>query len=87
MIDNSFSLRLGVSRIDALEHYLAANPNETKNRVIAGTGETYLKETGHWNDELPTGSQNDHPGDLRRPKLSERVARLKKAISEMANKS
>lgn len=45
MIDKPFSIRLGVRRIDALEHYLAANPNETKNRVIAGTGETYLKET------------------------------------------
>ena len=87
MNDKPISIRLGARRMDALEHYLAANPNETRNGVIAGAVETYLKETGHWNDALPTGSRNDHTDDRRRPTLSERVARLEKAISEMTKKN
>jgi hypothetical protein len=82
MTDKPISIRLGARRMDALEHYLAANPNESRNGVIAGAVEAYLKETGHWSDVLPAGSRNDHPDDRRRPTLSERVAHLEKTVSK-----
>lgn len=85
MNDKPISIRLGARRMDALEHYLAANPNETRNGVIAGAVEAYLKETGYWSDTLPAESRLDHPDDRRRPTLSERVARLEGMISELAN--
>ena len=37
--------------MDALERYLAANPGETRNGVIAGAVEQYLRETGFWEDD------------------------------------
>ena len=83
MTDKPISIRLGPRRMDALERYLLANPNETRNGVIAGAVETYLKDTGYWNDALPLGSRIGHPDDRRRPTLSERVARLEGMISEL----
>jgi hypothetical protein len=86
MTDKPISIRLGARRMDALERYLVANPNENRNGVIAGAVEAYLKETGHWNDTLPVGSRNDHPDDRRRPTLSERVARLEEIMSQLTKK-
>ena len=86
MNDKPISIRLGARRMDALEHYLAANPSETRNGVISGAVEAYLKETGYWSDKLPAESRLDHPDDRRRPTLSERVARLEGIISELADK-
>jgi hypothetical protein len=83
MTDKPISIRLGARRMDALEHYLAANPNESRNGVIAGAVEAYLKETGYWPDSLPAGSRNDHPDDRRRPTLSERVAHLEDTVSQL----
>jgi len=83
MTDRPISIRLGARRMDALEHYLAANPNESRNGVIAGAVEAYLKETGYWTDSLPAGSRNDHPDDRRRPTLSERVAHLEETVSQL----
>ena len=83
MTDKPISIRLGARRMDALEHYLAANPNESRNGVIAGAVEAYLKETGYWTDSLPAGSRNDHADDRRRPTLSERVAHLEETVSQL----
>ena len=83
MTDKPISIRLGARRMDALEHYLAANPNESRNGVIAGAVEAYLKETGYWTDSLPAGSRNDHTDDRRRPTLSERVAHLEETVSQL----
>ena len=83
MTDKPISIRLGARRMDALEHYLAANPNESRNGVIAGAVEAYLKETGYWTDSLPADSRNDHPDDRRRPTLSERVAHLEETVSQL----
>lgn len=83
MTDKPISIRLGARRMDALEHYLAANPNESRNGVIAGAVEAYLQETGYWTDSLPAGSRNDHPDDRRRPTLSERVAHLEETVSQL----
>jgi hypothetical protein len=85
MNDNPISIRLGARRMDALERYLAANPNETRNGVIAGAVEAYLKETGYWSDALPVGSRLDHPDDRRRPTLSERVKRLEGVVEGLLN--
>ena len=80
MEDKPISIRLGARRMEALERYLAANPGETRNGVIAGAVEQYLRETGFWQDDLPLDSRLDHPDDLRRPTLSERVKRLEEIV-------
>ena len=82
MEDKPISVRLGARRMDALERYLEAHPDETRNGVIAGAVEQYLRETGFWSDELPPGSHLGHPDDRRRPTLSERVKRLETIIEK-----
>ena len=69
--------------MDALERYLAANPGETRNGVIAGAVEQYLRETGFWEDDLPPDSRLDHLDDRRRPTLSERVKRLEEIVDSL----
>ncbi len=83
MEDKPISIRLGTRRMYALEQYLTANPDETRNGVIAGAVELYLKETGFWQDELPPDNRLDHPDDRRRPTLSERVKRLEAIVEKM----
>jgi hypothetical protein len=83
MEDKPISIRLGARRMDALERYLAANPGETRNGVIAGAVEQYLRETGFWEDDLPPDSRLDHPDDRRRPTLSERVKRLEDLVAQL----
>lgn len=83
MEDKPISIRLGARRMEALERYLASNPGETRNGVIAGAVEQYLRETGFWLDDLPPDSRLDHPDDLRRPTLSERVKRLEDLMSKL----
>lgn len=83
MEDKPISVRLGTRRMDALERYLEAHPDEKRNGVIAAAVETYLKETGFWEDELPHDSRLDHPDDRRRPTLSERVKRLEDIVDEL----
>ena len=83
MEDKPISVRLGARRMDALERYLAANPGESRNGVIAGALEAYLRETGFWDDTLPEDSRLDHPDDRRRPTLSERVKRLEAIVDEL----
>lgn len=80
MPDKPISLRLGARRMDALERYLEAHPDETRNGVIAGAVEEYLRASGFWNDVLPEGSHNRHPDDRMRPTLSERVAKLEEIV-------
>ena len=83
MTDKPISIRLGARRMDALEHYLAANPTESRNGVISGAVEAYLKENGYWIASLPAGSRNDHTDDRRKPTLSERVAHLEETMSQL----
>ncbi len=83
MSDKPISVRLGARRMDALDRYLEANPDETRNGVIAGAVEDYLKATGFWDDSLPSGSRLGHPDDRRRPTLSERVKRLEDIMAVM----
>ena len=87
MEDKPISVRLGARRMDALERYLAANPGETRNGVIAGAVEQYLKETGFWEDELPLGSHTGHPDDRKRPTLSERVRRLEEIVARLGTQA
>ena len=84
MTDKPTFVRLGARHMDALEHYLAANANESPNRVIVGAVEAYRKETGYWTDSLTTGSRNDHAVDRRRPTLSEHVAHLEETVSQLS---
>lgn len=84
MEDKPISIRLGARRMGALERYLAANPDETRNGVVAGAVEQYLRESGFWQDDLPLDSRLDHPDDLRRPTLSERVKRLEDLVARLA---
>ncbi len=83
MEDKPISIRLGARRMEALERYLAANPSETRNGVIAGAVEQYLRESGFWQNDLPSDSRLDDPDDLRRPTLSERVKRLEDFMSKL----
>ena len=82
MEDKPISVRLGARRMDALARYLDAHDGETRNGVIAGALEQYLKETGYWEDELPPGSHIGHPDDRRRPTISERVRRLEAIVEK-----
>ncbi len=83
MEDKPISIRLGARRMEALERYLAANPGETRNGVIAGAVEQYLRETNFWQDNIPPDNRLDHPDDLRRPTLSERVKRLEDLVAKL----
>ena len=83
MDDKPISVRLGARRMDALERYLEEHPDETRNGVIAGAVEQYLKDTGFWEDELPPGSHIGHPDDRRRPTISERVKRLEEIVAKL----
>lgn len=83
MEDKPISIRLGARRMDALERYLSSNPGETRNGVIAGALEHYLRETGFWEEHLPTDSRLDDPDDSRRPTLSERVKRLEDILDRL----
>ncbi|WP_170755608.1 hypothetical protein [Ruegeria lacuscaerulensis] len=82
MEDKPISIRLGARRLQALEHYLSENPDETRNGVIAGAVESYLKETGFW---VPASNeaqvaQDDAPMAQTRPTLSERVRKLEETV-------
>ena len=83
MEDKPISVRLGARRMDALERYLEAHPDETRNGVIAGAVEQYLRETGYWEDDLPPGSHIGHPDDRRRPTLSERIKLLEEIVDRL----
>jgi len=83
MIDRPISVRLGARRLDALERYLAAHPDESRNGVIAGAVESYLRQTGFWEARLPEGSRLDHPDERHRPTLSERVKRLEGLVDTL----
>jgi hypothetical protein len=83
MEDKPISVRLGPRRMDALERYLAAHPDESRNGVIAGAVEQYLRDTGFWEDELPPGSHIGHPDDRHRPTISERVKRLEEIVERL----
>ena len=88
MEDKPISIRLGHRRLQALERYLEAHPDETRNGVIAGALESHLKATGFWVDP-PAISRgvDDHPVvAAHRPTLSERVAALEKQISALTDR-
>ena len=68
----------------ALERYMEEHPDETRNGVIAGAVEQYLRDTGFWDDELPSGSHVGHPDDQKRPTLSERVKRLEEIVANLS---
>lgn len=84
MEDKPISIRLGVKRLEALERYLQANPDETRNGVIAGAVENYLKETGFW-EAAVTAKGVDDPAEFaaHRPTLSERVKALEEAVQRL----
>ncbi|MFQ5625015.1 MAG: hypothetical protein ACE5FS_16675, partial [Paracoccaceae bacterium] len=84
MNDGPISIRLGSRRMAALGRYLAAHPGETRNGVIAGAVEQYLKETGFWDDDLPLADERD---ERRRPTLSERVRRLEEVVERLVAKA
>ncbi len=84
MEDKPISIRLGARRLEALERYLADNPDETRNGVIAGAVEDLLRQTGHWREAGDVRPEDDPaPMADRRPTLSERVRALEEAIAEM----
>ena len=83
MQDKPISVRLGVRRAAALERYLEANPGETRNGVIAGALELYLKQTGFWEDTGPSASGAAGMDEGLRPTLSERVARLEDLVAKL----
>ena len=85
MEDKPISVRLGARRMDALEKYLTAHPDENRNGVIAGAVEQYLRDTGFWSDDLPAGSHIGHPDDRQRPTISERVKRLEELVSKLTD--
>ncbi|WP_170392076.1 hypothetical protein [Ruegeria arenilitoris] len=89
MEDKPISIRLGARRLQALEHYLSENPDETRNGVIAGAVESYLKETGYWSPPPPAakGIDDDAPMAHTRPTLSERVKRLEEIIARLEQPS
>jgi hypothetical protein len=85
MEDKPISIRLGARRLTALERYLAANPDETRNGVIAGAIEAHLKATGFWE---PTAQDVDDAQDMapmadRRRTLSERVKALEERVETL----
>lgn len=84
MEDKPISIRLGSRRLEALERYLVANPDETRNGVIAGAVETYLKETGYW-EEPPNAKGVDDQAAFaaHRPTLSERVKALEEEMRKI----
>ncbi|MEY8095844.1 hypothetical protein AB9F29_00260 [Falsihalocynthiibacter sp. S25ZX9] len=84
MEDKPISIRLGARRMEALERYLSENQGETRNGVIAGAVENYLKETGYW-AEASVSNASDDPADFaaRRPTLSERVKALEDAMEQL----
>ncbi len=87
MEDKPISVRLGIRRLEALERYLSANPDETRNGVIAGAVEEYLMATGYW-EETPVAQGVDSARfAAHRPTLSERVAALEEAVAQLAIRS
>lgn len=88
MEDKPISIRLGVRRLEALERYLQANPDETRNGIIAGAVEDYLKETGFW-EAVAVAKDVDDTADFaaHRPTLSERVKLLEEAVQRLAGSS
>jgi hypothetical protein len=87
MDDKPISVRLGARRMEALQRYLDAHPDENRNGVIAGAVEQYLGETDFWEEELPSDSRLDRPDDRKRPTLSERVKRLEAIVEELVASS
>lgn len=84
MEDKPISIRLGSRRLEALELYLSANPDETRNGVIAGAVESYLKETGFWQEVRSTREDDDTAKlAVHRPTLSERVKALEDEIDRL----
>ncbi len=81
MEDKPISIRLGIRRLEALERYLAANPDETRNGVIAGAVEEYLRATGYWEAPPVAGGIDTAPFAAHRPTLSERVSALEEAVA------
>ena len=83
--DKPISIRLGHRRLRALEKYLEAHPDETRNGVIAGAVEDYLKAAGYWREPLPLARSVDDalPVASFRPTLSERVARLEAQVATL----
>ena len=85
MLDKPISIRLGTRRLEALERYLAANPDETRNGVIAGAVEDYLRATGFWEAPSPAGheARDLAPMAATRPTLSERVKALEEMVAAL----
>jgi hypothetical protein len=88
MEDKPISIRLGSRRLEALERYLQANPDETRNGVIAGAVEEYLRETGYWSPPDPTAKVTDDNAIMAtsRPTLSERVRALEEFAARIEAK-
>jgi hypothetical protein len=85
MEDKPISIRLGHRRLQALERYLEAHPDETRNGVIAGALESHLKATGFWVDPPAISRGVDDRSEMvvARPTLSERVAALEKQVAAL----
>jgi len=85
MEDKPISIRLGARRLEALERYLSENEGETRNGVIAGAVEEYLRTTGHWRAANVNASVADDPAPManHRPTLSERVKILEEAVDRL----
>ncbi len=85
MEDKPISIRLGHRRLQALERYLEAHPDETRNGVIAGALESHLKATGFWTDPpaISRGVDDSAVMAVHRPTLSERVAALEKQVAAL----
>jgi hypothetical protein len=83
--DKPISIRLGYRRLTALETYLEAHPDETRNGVIAGAVEAYLKSVGFWREPPHITKGIDDPSLMAsvRPTLSERVARLEAQVAAL----
>lgn len=85
MEDKPISIRLGARRLEALERYLAENEGETRNGVIAGAVEEYLRTTGYWKPANANAVAADDPAPManHRPTLSERVKYLEETMERM----
>lgn len=85
MEDKPISIRLGARRMEALERYLQANPVETRNGVIAGAVESYLRETGFWSEPGSGAKAADDTSQMAatRPTLTERVKVLEEFMARM----
>jgi hypothetical protein len=85
MEDKPISIRLGHRRLQALERYLEAHPDETRNGVIAGALESHMKATGFWVDPPAISRGVDGPEKtvVVKQTLSERVESLEARLAAL----